>query len=64
MTEMHTARVAILADSPLQRHVLQQVLADNGYHVVLNSQIAGCGCGLRAGIDVVIGRRQQTGCDW
>ena len=37
MTEMHTARVAILADSPLQRHVLQQVLADNGYHVVLNS---------------------------
>ncbi len=34
---MHTARVAILADSPLQRHVLQQVLADNGYHVVLNS---------------------------
>jgi chemosensory pili system protein ChpB (putative protein-glutamate methylesterase) len=37
MTEKTTARIAVIADTSLQRHVLQQVLVGNGYEVVLNS---------------------------
>ncbi|WP_286790149.1 MULTISPECIES: chemotaxis protein CheB [unclassified Pseudomonas] len=37
MTEKAIVRVAILADTSLQRYVLQQVLAGNGYQVVFNS---------------------------
>ena len=32
-----TARIAVIADTSLQRHVLQQALAANGYQVVLNT---------------------------
>ena len=32
-----SGRVAILADTSLQRHVLQQAVLGNGYQVVLNS---------------------------
>ncbi|WP_137819327.1 chemotaxis protein CheB [Pseudomonas sp. 2FG] len=40
MTEKTAARIAVLADTSLQRHVLQQALVGNGYHVVLNSDPA------------------------
>ena len=36
-TEKVTARIAVLADTSLQRHVLQQALTGSGYNVVLNS---------------------------
>jgi len=32
-----SARIAVVADTSLQRHLLQQALAGNGYEVVLNS---------------------------
>lgn len=35
-----SARIAVIADTSLQRHVLQQALAGNGYEVVLNSDPA------------------------
>ncbi|WP_017938572.1 chemotaxis protein CheB [Zestomonas thermotolerans] len=35
-----TGRIAVLADTSLQRHVLQQALLGNGYEVVLNSDPA------------------------
>lgn len=34
------ARIAVIADTSLQRHVLQQALSGNGYQVVLNSDPA------------------------
>ena len=37
MDERSTGRVAVLADTSLQRHVLQQTLQANGYEVLLNS---------------------------
>jgi chemosensory pili system protein ChpB (putative protein-glutamate methylesterase) len=37
MTENNMARVAIIADTSLQRSALQQALASNGYQVVLNN---------------------------
>ncbi|MGE4406594.1 chemotaxis protein CheB [Pseudomonas sp.] len=37
MTEAMAARIAVLADTSLQRHVLQQALSANGYQVVLNN---------------------------
>jgi chemosensory pili system protein ChpB (putative protein-glutamate methylesterase) len=37
MSETLAARIAILADTSLQRHVLQQCLVGGGYRVVLNS---------------------------
>ncbi|TRX73552.1 chemotaxis protein CheB [Pseudomonas mangiferae] len=40
MTDKTAARIAVLADTSLQRHVLQQALAGNGYRVVLNSDPA------------------------
>ncbi|MBT8767732.1 chemotaxis protein CheB [Metapseudomonas boanensis] len=40
MTEKTSARIAVLADTSLQRHVLQQALVGNGYQVVLNSDPA------------------------
>ncbi|MHC5350329.1 chemotaxis protein CheB [Pseudomonas sp. A46] len=40
MTEKTSARIAVLADTSLQRHVLQQALTGNGYQVVLNSDPA------------------------
>ena len=40
MTERAAARIAVIADTALQRHVLQQALAANGYRVVLNSDPA------------------------
>lgn len=40
MTDRPAARVAVLADTSLQRHVLQQALVANGYNVVLNSDPA------------------------
>ncbi|BCD86042.1 hypothetical protein PSm6_24490 [Pseudomonas solani] len=40
MTEKTSARIAVIADTSLQRHVLQQALAGNGYQVVLNSDPA------------------------
>jgi len=40
MTEKSAARIAVIADTSLQRHVLQQALTSNGYHVVLNSDPA------------------------
>jgi chemosensory pili system protein ChpB (putative protein-glutamate methylesterase) len=36
MTERTSARIAVIADTSLQRHVLQQVLVGNGYEVVFN----------------------------
>lgn len=40
MTEKAAARIAVIADTSLQRHVLQQALAGGGYQVVLNSDPA------------------------
>lgn len=41
MTESRTAaRIAVIADTSLQRHVLQQALSGSGYQVVLNSDPA------------------------
>lgn len=40
MAESSPARIAVLADTSLQRHVLQQALGANGYRVVLNSDPA------------------------
>ncbi|MGH8433497.1 MAG: chemotaxis protein CheB [Pseudomonas sp.] len=40
MTEKTAARIAVLADTSLQRHVLQQALVGNGYNVVLNNDPA------------------------
>jgi len=37
MAETMSARIAVLADTSLQRHVLQQALSANGYQVVLNN---------------------------
>ena len=37
MSDKTAARIAVLADTSLQRHVLQQALTGNGYQVVLNS---------------------------
>ena len=37
MTERSSGRVAVIADTSLQRHVLQQTLLANGYQVLLNS---------------------------
>lgn len=36
MTERNSGRVAVIADTSLQRHVLQQALLANGYQVLLN----------------------------
>ncbi|MCQ4318819.1 hypothetical protein NA637_00975 [Pseudomonas stutzeri] len=36
MSELVAARIGIIADTSLQRHVLQQALSANGYKVVLN----------------------------
>lgn len=40
MSERSVARIAIIADTSLQRHVLQQALTGSGYNVVLNSDPA------------------------
>ena len=40
MNEVVTARIGVIADTSLQRHVLQQALSANGYKVVLNSDPA------------------------
>ncbi|MGP0171518.1 chemotaxis protein CheB [Pseudomonas sp. NCHU5208] len=40
MTPRTAARIAVIADTSLQRHVLQQALASGGYQVVLNSDPA------------------------
>lgn len=40
MTDKSSARIAVIADTSLQRHVLQQALAGNGYQVVLNADPA------------------------
>ncbi|WP_417311439.1 chemotaxis protein CheB [Ectopseudomonas khazarica] len=40
MTDKSLARIAVIADTSLQRHVLQQALAGGGYQVVLNSDPA------------------------
>ncbi|MBU1329145.1 MAG: chemotaxis protein CheB [Gammaproteobacteria bacterium] len=40
MSEKMTARIAVIADTSLQRHVLQQALTGSGYQVVLNSDPA------------------------
>ncbi len=40
MNEYTSARIAVIADTSLQRHVLQQALGANGYQVVLNSDPA------------------------
>ncbi len=40
MSEQSAARIAVIADTSLQRHVLQQALSSNGYQVVLNSDPA------------------------
>lgn len=40
MTEKTSARIAVIADTSLQRHVLQQALVGNGYQVILNSDPA------------------------
>lgn len=37
MSERAAARIAVIADTSLQRHVLQQALTGSGYQVVLNS---------------------------
>lgn len=37
MTDCAAVRVAVVADTPLQRHILQQLLVKQGYQVVLNS---------------------------
>lgn len=40
MTDKTAGRIAVIADTSLQRHVLQQALQSNGYQVVLNSDPA------------------------
>jgi len=40
MTDRTAARIAVIADTSLQRHVLQQALSGSGYEVVLNSDPA------------------------
>ncbi|WP_437879358.1 chemotaxis protein CheB [Pseudomonas sp. LRF_L74] len=40
MSDRAPARIAVIADTSLQRHVLQQALVGNGYQVVLNSDPA------------------------
>lgn len=40
MMEKSAARIAVIADTSLQRHVLQQALTGSGYQVVLNSDPA------------------------
>lgn len=40
MTEYPVARIAVIADTALQRHVLQQALTGSGYQVVFNSDPA------------------------
>lgn len=40
MTDKTSARIAVIADTSLQRHVLQQALSANGYQVVLNNDPA------------------------
>jgi chemosensory pili system protein ChpB (putative protein-glutamate methylesterase) len=40
MSEVVAARIGVIADTSLQRHVLQQALTANGYTVVLNSDPA------------------------
>uniref|UniRef100_UPI00356B0936 chemotaxis protein CheB n=2 Tax=Pseudomonas TaxID=286 RepID=UPI00356B0936 len=40
MTDNSVARIAVIADTSLQRHVLQQALTGSGYQVVLNSDPA------------------------
>jgi len=40
MSEVTAARIGVIADTSLQRHVLQQALSANGYQVVLNSDPA------------------------
>lgn len=37
MSETSAARIGVIADTSLQRHVLQQALTANGYQVVLNN---------------------------
>jgi chemosensory pili system protein ChpB (putative protein-glutamate methylesterase) len=37
MSDRSAARIAVIADTSLQRHVLQQTLSSSGYQVVLNS---------------------------
>ncbi|MVW74429.1 chemotaxis protein CheB [Pseudomonas xionganensis] len=40
MTDKSAARIAVIADTSLQRHVLQQALTGSGYQVVMNSDPA------------------------
>ena len=40
MSEKTAARIAVIADTSLQRHVLQQALISSGYQVVMNSDPA------------------------
>lgn len=40
MNDTTAARIGVIADTSLQRHVLQQALSANGYQVVLNSDPA------------------------
>ncbi len=40
MNDATAARIGVIADTSLQRHVLQQALSANGYQVVLNSDPA------------------------
>ena len=40
MSELEAARIGVIADTSLQRHVLQQALSANGYQVVLNNDPA------------------------
>jgi len=40
MSDVTAARIGVIADTSLQRHVLQQALSANGYQVVLNSDPA------------------------
>lgn len=40
MSDVASARIAVLADTSLQRHVLQQALTSNGFQVVLNKDPA------------------------
>lgn len=40
MSELEAARIGVIADTSLQRHVLQQALSANGYRVVLNNDPA------------------------
>ena len=40
MSELEAARIGVIADTSLQRHVLQQALSSNGYQVVINNDPA------------------------